>query len=624
MKKYIILFAIILFYGFSFAQSTDAVYKKIKKEYTFQTDGSIEYRYQKELKLNTHYSFNRMFGETFIVYNPDFQKLIIHDSYTIMANGKKIETPKNAFNEVLPRAAANYPAYNQMREMVVTHTALEVGATIYLDYSIVSKPNFIKEMLKTELMAERVPIDHYELILKVPARRNLKFTLLNSNVKPTEYTDGKYRSYKWNFQNLKAISYEPASPPYFETAPTLIFSTFPNFETNLKAFTNQKAFKETKFTEADQLIKDLKKSTFSEKELSLALQKYIVNNIAFNHIPGNWNNYQLEDAEQVWKANIGSQIEKTALLWKTLKSAGLNADIIGFYPLALWKAPTQTIDHIDAFGVIISFKDGERIILSANTINGKTLELNYPNHLIINIITGKTINPISLMNHPAIHLNAQLTIDPGNQIYGQMNLKLEGALLDNIALSQDTQKIKTYFSSPIPFSEKDAIKGILNKDLKGDLQIIIKGDAELRQQENYYFWTIPHINNGIAKNHFNTLVSQRDFPLVVPAIEEEYQYDITLPKSVNWIGPEVHISYKENFGEMHINIALKDGRVKVSKYLKINPDMLQIRVPASRMDVYSRDFQLNNKSLTTEEYRQFRKMMIDWYSERANELVFKR
>jgi len=71
---------------------------------------SIDYRYMKKQKLQTYRSFNNLYGETFIVYNPDFQTLKVNEVYTIMADSKKNPSPANAFNEVLPGFAANAPA----------------------------------------------------------------------------------------------------------------------------------------------------------------------------------------------------------------------------------------------------------------------------------------------------------------------------------------------------------------------------------------------------------------------------------------------------------------------------------------------------------------------------------
>jgi len=624
MKKYIIIFALVLFTGISIAQSTDAVYKKIKEEYTLQNNGHIEYRCHKELKLYTHYSFNRMFGETFIVYNPDFQKLIIHKSYTIKADGSKVETPKNAFNEVLPHAAANYPAYNQMREMVVTHTALEIGATIVLDYSIISKPEYMREMTGTEVFAKRVPVEQYEFILKVPARRNLKFSTLNSKVKPQELINEKYRSYQWNFSNLKAQSYEQASPPSYETAPTIIFSTSNDLKAELQYIFKSKQKPTAENSEMKELLLKTQKQTFSQLEMALKLQEYVVNNMDTKHIPLSWHNYQLQSPVQVWQSNVGSQLEKTLLLEHLFQMAGFQTELTAFYPTQLWKAPTHSIQNIHGFGVLVHFKGGDNIILSASELNKKSLELNEPNQVLLNIENANMISPISLLSHPAIHLNAQLTIDPGNQIFGQVDLSLDAASFDYLTLIQDTHKITTYFSSPLPFEEKAQIQTEIKNQLSAKFIIPIKGEDHLGQQKNYFFWKVPHMTNGIASAHFKQLTSERDFPLVVPAIEEEYLYKITLPKSVNWVGNDVHIAHQYDFGEILLDVKLKDGQVVVHKYIRIKPDVVHVQAAESMMTVESIDYQLNKRSLNMDEYHAFKEMMTAWDAEAVNQLIFKR
>ena len=128
-------------------------------------DGSIDFHYSKELKLLSHYAFHRLYGETFIITNTDFQTLKINEAYTIMADGKKVVTPDNAFNEVLPRFANNAPAYNHIRELVVTHTGLEVGAVIHLDYTIHSEKGYFPALMFDEVLIESSPVQ--ELVVKV-------------------------------------------------------------------------------------------------------------------------------------------------------------------------------------------------------------------------------------------------------------------------------------------------------------------------------------------------------------------------------------------------------------------------------------------------------------------------
>ncbi|MDX9855024.1 MAG: hypothetical protein RBS81_14670, partial [Tenuifilaceae bacterium] len=56
-------------------QVADAVLLKQVREYTLNADGSYTYRYYHKRLYNTYFAFHRLFGETFVVYNPDYQSL---------------------------------------------------------------------------------------------------------------------------------------------------------------------------------------------------------------------------------------------------------------------------------------------------------------------------------------------------------------------------------------------------------------------------------------------------------------------------------------------------------------------------------------------------------------------
>lgn len=624
MKKYIISTAIVLFAAFSFAQSTDAVFKKIRKEYILHIDGSMEYRYQKELQLNSHYAFNRLFGETFVVYNPDFQYVVVHEAYTIMANGRKVEVPENAFNKVLPRQVSAYPAYNQMIELVITHTALEVGATIFLDYSIMSKPEHIKELMGTEILQERVPVEDYELVLKVPARRALNYSVFNTREKPKENNDNEYRTLEWKFRDVKAQSYEHASPKAYDTAPVIKFSTFSDTKYLFDAFVSQMAFKESSTQGLSEMIAKSQKSTHSELELALEIQKYIVNNISTKHIPLAWHNYQLQTPEQVWKANVGSVEEKVVLLWQATVQAGLNAEVVALYPMSLYDNKQADFENMAAFGVMLSLKDGSKMILSASDNNTKSLELLHPDCVVLSLKNASVVDIESANRANLIHLTSHITIDPENQIYGDLFVLFSGASFNYIALQQDTQKLKRYISHALPYADNEPIKARIVDAYNGQFDLTIKGDASLKKQENYYFWDMPYVNNGIASMHLNVLPVQRDFPMVVTALEETYEYFITLPKSVMWVGNDIHISYKERFAEMTIDIAMKDGKLKVRKHFWIYDDAVDLKQPKTIMPLESKKAPMHQRILSVEEYEVFREMMNDWNAEKVNELVFKR
>lgn len=183
--------------------ASEAEFGKLVRSYTLRTDGSQEMRVQKELTLFTHAAMNGLYGESFIIYNPAYQELKIHESYTRQKDGSIVKTPDNAFVEVLPSAAADAPAYNGLKEMVVVHTGLELGATIYLDYSVITRPGYLPELDICESVEELSPIKEYVLSLSVPDNKPLHYELLNGKMTPVVKTVAGMKTVTWTLKNVQ-------------------------------------------------------------------------------------------------------------------------------------------------------------------------------------------------------------------------------------------------------------------------------------------------------------------------------------------------------------------------------------------------------------------------------------
>ena len=85
MKKITTFLAILMFAAEALvmAQQPDAEYKLLSKKYVLNNNGNVDYTYHKELKLNSQRAFFSIYGESFIVYNPEFQTLKINEAYTL-------------------------------------------------------------------------------------------------------------------------------------------------------------------------------------------------------------------------------------------------------------------------------------------------------------------------------------------------------------------------------------------------------------------------------------------------------------------------------------------------------------------------------------------------------------
>lgn len=316
---------------------SEAEFRKLSKTYTLRADGSQELRVQKELTLFTHAAMNGLYGETFIVYDPEFQELTIHESYTRQKDGTVIKTPSNALVEVLPSSAANAPAYNHLKEMVVVHTGLELGATIYLDYSIVSKAGYLPELDVCCPVKELSPVKEFIFRLNVPAGKSVRYELLNASAKPVIAQGNGMKSFIWT---LKDVAPRPYAYPSGRgnlglvqavasgMMPVFVASTWPGYTEAVKYLQKQFAVGNTSVVEGK--VAELTQGLEGNPQ---AIRNAIANYMAGLYQLGHCNvslqdaGYRLRPASEVITSAYGTQAELVNLDVTLQRAAGLEAEV---------------------------------------------------------------------------------------------------------------------------------------------------------------------------------------------------------------------------------------------------------------------------------------------------------
>lgn len=316
---------------------SEAEFHKLSKTYTLRADGSQELRVQKELTLFTHAAMNGLYGETFIVYDPEFQELTIHESYTRQKDGTVIKTPSNALVEVLPSSAANAPAYNHLKEMVVVHTGLELGATIYLDYSIVSKAGYLPELDVCCPVKELSPVKEFIFRLNVPAGKSVRYELLNASAKPVIAQGNGMKSFIWT---LKDVAPRPYAYPSGRgnlglvqavasgMMPVFVASTWPGYTEAVKYLQKQFAVGNTSVVEGK--VAELTQGLEGNPQ---AMRNAIANYMAGLYQLGHCNvslqdaGYRLRPASEVITSAYGTQAELVNLDVTLQRAAGLEAEV---------------------------------------------------------------------------------------------------------------------------------------------------------------------------------------------------------------------------------------------------------------------------------------------------------
>lgn len=401
INKISVLLFCLLFTSISAFAASEAEYKKVGKTYKLNSDGSQEYRYAMELTLYTHTAMNGTYGESFILYNPQYQELQIHSSYTVQKDGSIVETPPNAFVEVLPRFAADAPAYNNLKEMVVVHTGLELGATIYLDYSIISRPGFYPALDIDELLSATSPIKEYSLTIIVPHNTTLTYHLYDSSAKAieTKTSSNGQKTVNWTLHNVPASSREAFLPENNDGTPRLIATTYTSQPEALGYM--KQCFNNSMNYESKAFAQYITENATNDKEKIEITQRHVVENIDLCPIPLDYTGFTIRNADDVLCSAYGTATEKTQLLCSMLNAAGIESEIVAFYPA-----------NMDAN--IAGIRSIKKFMVKA-TSNGKDLYLSAFNMEPINVKARGILDNIFTLDGKQIQVNTQPLIIKENK-----------------------------------------------------------------------------------------------------------------------------------------------------------------------------------------------------------------
>lgn len=293
MKRFLyILVALLMAAPALMAQTQpDAEYNLIRRSYKLNSDGSMDIRFRKEIKILRNRALTGYAdkGETFIIYNPEFETLKINESYTLRADGTKVETPKNAFVEQLPFGCTDCGRYNGLRELVIVHTAMEYNCTIVLDYTLHRNSGNLSEMFN---LNQDCPVKRYEI----------------------RYADGHTETHT----NLPQTVKEPYLPAKNGYDVVFQLGEKPTF-TAQTSLPDANDFLSKLFGQAN-ATDDLAKVT--------AIRNWVVDDVHLNDIDPSHTNYAMTPAEQVFATNCGTAIDKAGLLAALLNQAGFEATII--------------------------------------------------------------------------------------------------------------------------------------------------------------------------------------------------------------------------------------------------------------------------------------------------------
>ena len=538
--------------------ASEAEYKKLAKTWTLNADGSQEFRYDMELTLFTHTAMNGTYGESFIVYNPQYQELKINSSYTKQKDGTIIKTPDNAFVEVLPRTAADAPAYNHLKEMVVVHTGLELGATIYLDYTVTSKPGYLPEVDIFEELLQSSPVKEYTLTIVTPEVKELAYTLTNNPAKASVKRSGGTCTTSWTLRNLPASSRAPFVYVKNGDVPFLAATTYASEGEALATLLKQ--FNPSGDPQLTTLAESLTEGKKKDEDKLEAILEYTTNHIANNGLTLDQTGYRLRPADAVMSTAYGTEAEKANLLAGLLDGAGFKAEPMATYQAYADKGlALKAVDQL----FVSCMVNGESYLFSTSSTH-RPQTVNFDRTPLFSLQTGKPV---------------AIAVPQDYLIKSDIAVRFKDGKVTTSTKESVGKELMPYFTTGNSENEQT---------------------APLKVENGYATISLPDAGYGFSHLPYGYLNSQRKENLLIPRpVNEVYTYTIECPENMELRTPETDKTIRNAAGSLTISVK-KNGRTAT----------------------VTRSLELNKQLYTPAEYKDLRQLLTEWSDVNGKTLLF--
>jgi len=571
----------------------DAVYEDILHEYVLQSDGTVVYNYAHKLKLLTPFAFTRAYGESFITYNPTWQKLDVLRSVTRMRDGTKVESPYNAFNEVLPRYAHAGGPFTDLKEMVVTHTGIEAGAVVDFAYKITTKPGMFPGLMGAVRCGEREHIVHMFIRIKVPRGTDLAWAFARDDTPVTVTEDGEYTVYTWERNHIPMIEDEEAQPPLSHYAPVLYFSTvgYDALPPHVLGGTQDAPLPAPAMAEVERVQAEVPDMLAR----ALELRRWVATRIGGMNGPLDILGFHARPPAETVLSNVGSSLDRAVLLAQMCRAAGIEAfpvlfshDIVktgmtiqseerggsridhirpGLQPLL---PCLQLYPHAAVMCRNLSDGDGQQLVLDPvhatqdgplpEQYLGVYLPLEPPNPEPAPYTTGTVLTATSTAS--------EWTISDELTVSGKTRVRVNG--VSSMAFSPDR------FQSAAASALSDAGQGMkgeageVETDASGETEceVTVNSVSPLEERGGFMDFRIPHAPGGITELGLPVGDANRTTPVDLPSrMQESCRLVLNLPDGVRAASIPGEIEISNNVGSLRSVIKAKGGTVTVTRTL---------------------------------------------------------
>lgn len=552
--KYLILILSILFVLNVKGQQSDATYLKMHKTYVLNEDGSYDYTYTHQLKYHSYLAFHRKYGETFVVYNPEYQNVEVKECVTTMRDGKEVKAPENAFNEVLPRFAEHNGSYNNLRELVITHTGLEKGAVVDLTYTIHSDSMPAGFMYGKEQLTSTSPVNELKLTFKVPLSTELTFAgnegqkIVNENDNQRVYTF-IYKDIPEKVKHIRAGG---------EASQILYFNQGKTIGTQLMALMRNRIRPEKAYD-------NFSKATMQNTEEILRIHRKMVKEMKTIHVPLSLQKFPIPPIKAIQLNNSGTPIEKALLMRQKLWEINVKANIAFEIPIEQYNENVSNFENITNIYVSVPGMNDPLLFPVDHIPSANPLYTNYDKSIVELNDDGEIVR---LVPQNMNYSNLTMFINVGRD-FSEVSYQgvANGVLAGWPGANFETHKRMTNYIKEI---EDDIV-------IKGPSSIEINGkfESEHNQYENLLEVHLPLLNAGFNQYIHDNLPKEQTYVINYGyPLDETYVYRINKNPDCELVRTPDNFEEKNEFFEVSIKTEEKEDVTIVKQIVKIKSPVI--------------------------------------------------
>jgi transglutaminase-like putative cysteine protease len=516
-----------------------------------------------------------------VSYSTSAQKAEVIAAYTLKADGKRIDVPKDNYQiEVNSGKGKDSPVYSDWTTLTVVFPDVAVGDKVVFSYKLVqTEPMFPKQYSTTQYFYDQIAHDDVRVRFDYPASMWVQYEARGMKETANE-TKGNRKIIEWSYANPKPLKTERRDYSVFDSDKVvgLSFSTFKTYA-DIAAAYGERALPKAAVTERiSKLAAEIVKDKTAPKEQARVLYEWVATNITYAGNCIGIGAVVPRDTSFILDNKMGDCKDHATLLQALLAARGIKStqallNAGSAYQLA--KIPVvatvnHVINYLPAFDLYVdSTSDSTPFGLLPYGDEDKPV-------LLVEGYKDGAKTPVPPIGSNKQHVKSVAKIAPDGSVTGNIEISLHGI---------NAVQTRSWMRDITKEAEEDLVKNMYRQQgMIGSGKLVKDDPKELTDNYHYKanfnaekfiklpgagaFYIFPPLNISTPIISFlQTAMEPEEVDVTCSSINATEEYVIELPKTVKVLSIPDNIKLANDFVSYTATYKLKGNVLTVKRTL---------------------------------------------------------